>query len=110
MTCAHCGRRAKGQLCRDCERDHRAEQRAREALAVVEDDDEDLRAVRGDETSESDERDDEEAWSPTEPVDHSDIVPLDMARNITDERVKTRIEWVDGFGRAYASALDGGGR
>ena len=44
-------------------------------------------------------------WPASEPVGHSKYAPLDMARNITDERVKNRITWVDGFGRAYADSL-----
>lgn len=46
-----------------------------------------------------------ERWDVTEPADTSEYVPLDMANNITDERVQDRIQWVDGFGRAYADAL-----
>lgn len=45
-------------------------------------------------------------WDPTEPVDLDHLVPLDMANNIDDERTKQRITWVDGFGRAYADALE----
>jgi len=44
-------------------------------------------------------------WPVSDPVDLDDIVPLDMANNITDERVRQRITWTDGFGRAYADAL-----
>jgi len=46
------------------------------------------------------------SWDPTEPVDLDHLVPLDMANNIDDERTKQRITWVDGFGRAYADALE----
>ena len=45
-------------------------------------------------------------WEPTEPVDLPQYVPLDMANNIDDDRTRSRIEWVDGFGRAYAPALE----
>ena len=47
-----------------------------------------------------------DSWDPTEPVDLDHLVPLDMANNIDDERTKQRITWVDGFGRAYADALE----
>lgn len=46
-------------------------------------------------------------WEPTEPADLSQYVPLDMANNITDDRVRERIAWVDGLGRAYADSLEG---
>jgi hypothetical protein len=45
-------------------------------------------------------------WDVSDPVNHSDFLPLDMANNIHDERVRERITWVDGFGRAYADALE----
>jgi len=45
-------------------------------------------------------------WAATDPVKHDDFLPLDMANNITDERVRDRVEWVDGFGRAYAAVLE----
>lgn len=45
-------------------------------------------------------------WKVTEALDLDAYVPLDMANNIRDERVRERISWVDGFGRAYADALD----
>lgn len=49
---------------------------------------------------------DEGDWPVSEAVDHSEYVPLDMANNIDDDRVKERIAWVDGFGRAYANAFE----
>lgn len=45
-------------------------------------------------------------WPVSDPVEHSDYVPLDMANNIDDERVRERIAWIDGFGRAYADSLE----
>jgi len=47
-----------------------------------------------------------DSWDPTDPVDLDHLVPLDMANNIDDQRTKQRITWVDGFGRAYADALE----
>jgi len=47
-----------------------------------------------------------ENWEPTEPVGLDWLVPLDMSPNIDDERVRSRIKWVDGVGRAYALALE----
>jgi len=44
-------------------------------------------------------------WDVTERADTDEYVPLDMANNIADERVRGRIAWIDGFGRAYADAL-----
>jgi len=44
-------------------------------------------------------------WPVSEPVEIPDYIPLDMATNITDRRVRDRIAWVDGCGRAYADAI-----
>jgi hypothetical protein len=62
-------------------------------------------ADEGAQGNEDDERPSAE-WSVSDPVSHSDYVPLDMAPNIDDSRTKQRVDWVDGFGRAYASALE----
>ncbi|MFB6179551.1 MAG: hypothetical protein ABEI77_07510 [Halorientalis sp.] len=51
----------------------------------------------------------QEQWDVTEPAGLDEFVPLDMANNITDERVRERIAWIDGLGRAYADALDTSG-
>ncbi|RLM53706.1 hypothetical protein DVK02_12735 [Halobellus sp. Atlit-31R] len=45
-------------------------------------------------------------WPVSDAVDHGDYEPLDMANNIDDERVRQRIAWIDGMGRAYAHSLD----
>lgn len=49
--------------------------------------------------------DESERWSVSEAIEHSEFVPLDMANNIDDDRVRERIAWVDGCGRAYAHSL-----